>query len=175
MEALRRNISVIVGAVLAMVLHVAVAPALSIALFRPNIVFAFATVLAIVRSANASMIGAFALGVFADLIGSHPFGLMTFIMVVISFLLTRVFSVVDNSSLFMVAVSIAASLFLAELMYGFLLIQFGMGVSFVGLLAYRIVPCALYDCIVAFVLYPLVHRFIGPQASATQIPVAQFR
>ena len=72
----------------------------------------------------------------------------------------------------MVAVCIALSLLAAETAYGFLLIQFGMDISFPGLFVYRIAPCALYDCVLAFILYPFVHRFIGPQVVSTQIPLA---
>lgn len=175
MEALFRNISVVVGALVALVLYVVVTPAITIGPIRPNALLAFAAVLSIVRPNNVSMVVAFTLGLLGGMLSSYPVGLMAAVMVVISFALTRVFSVLDNGSVFMVVVCIAASMLLGEMLYGFLLVNNGMSVSFLSLLIYRIVPCALYDCVFAFILYPLVLRFVGPGTSATQIPVAQLR
>ena len=173
MEAIRRNISLVIAAALAFALQLVVTPAMTIALIRPNALLAFCVVLAMVRPANSSMVAAFVLGLLGGALSSHPIGLMAAIMVVVSFALIRVFSVLDGSSQIMAIACIAIAVLVAELAYGLLLIQFGMGVSFLSLLMYRIAPCALYDCILAFLMYPLVHRFVGPQVTATHIPVAQ--
>lgn len=175
MEALSRNISVIIACVVVLVLHVVVTPALAISLIRPNALLAFAAVISIVRPNNVSLVASFILGLLGGMLSSYPVGLMAATAVVISFILCRVFSVVDNSSLFMVVASIAIAMLIGEVLYGFMLTKTGLNVSFLSLLIYRILPCALYDCVFAFVLYPLVHRFVGPVSTATQIPVAQFR
>ena len=161
-----RNIPVIVAAFLALAVQVIITPALSIELIRPNALFAFTAVLAIVRPNNASIVTAFALGTVGGLLSSHPLGLMAAVLTVVTFLVTQVFSIIDNENVFM---------FLTELAYGFLLVQFDLNVSFFRLFIYGILPCALYDSVLAFVLYPLVRRFVGAPAAATQIPVAQFR
>ena len=176
MEALHRNISVVVGAVVAVIFQVAITPAISIAFIRPNALLAFCVVLAIVRPTNASMVVSFVLGLIYGVLSLYPLGLMAAVMAIVSFALTRVFSVLDGNSQIMVAICIAVSSLAAETLYGFLLIQFGMDVSFFGLFLYRIAPCALYDCVLAYLMYPIAHRFIGPKAVATHIPVArQFR
>ena len=155
MEALHRNISVVVGAVVAVIFQVAITPAISIAFIRPNALLAFCVVLAIVRPTNASMVVSFVLGLIYGVLSLYPLGLMAAVMA---------------------AICIAVSSLAAETLYGFLLIQFGMDVSFFGLFLYRIAPCALYDCVLAYLMYPIAHRFIGPKAVATHIPVArQFR
>ena len=174
MEALSRNISVIIACVVVLVLHVVVTPALAISLIRPNALLAYAAVISIVRPNNVSLVASFILGLLGGMLSSYPVGLMAATAVVISFILCRVFSVVDNSSLFMVVASIAIAMLIGEVLYGFMLTK-SLNVSFLSLLIYRILPCALYDCVFAFVLYPLVHRFVGPVSTATQIPVAQFR
>lgn len=176
MEALLRNIGVIVGCVAAFALQVIVVPAMTIGLVRPNALLAFVVVLAIVRPTNASLVAACVLGLLGGMLSSHPLGLLAAVMVAVAFVLSRVFSVLDGNSQAMAAVCIALGVLVGEVLYGFLLIQFGMDVSFFGLFIYRIAPCALYDCVLAFLMYPLVHRFIGPHVQATQIPVAeQFR
>lgn len=170
-----RNIPVIVAAFLALAVQVVITPALSIELIRPNALFAFTAVLAIVRPNNASIVTAFALGTVGGLLSSHPLGLMAAVLTVVTFLVTQVFSIIDNENVFMIAASLAIAMFLTELAYGFLLVQFDLNVSFFRLFIYGILPCALYDSVLAFVLYPLVRRFVGAPAAATQIPVAQFR
>ncbi len=173
MEAIRRNISLVIAALLAFVFQLVITPAMTIALIRPNALLAFCVVLAIVRPANSSMVVAFVLGLLGGVLSSHSVGIMAAVMVAISFILTRVFSVLEGNSQIMAFACIAIAVLIAEIAYGFLLIQFGMGVSFLNLLMYRIAPCALYDCILAFLMYPLVHHFVGPQITATHIPVAQ--
>ena len=173
METFRRNIRVVLGACVALVIQLVLTPALSIAFIRPNALLSFCVVLAIVRPANSSLITAFILGLIGGALSTNPVGIMAAVFVAVAFVLCRIFSVLDGNSQIMAAICIAVSVLLAETVYGFLLIQFGMDVSFPALILYRILPCALYDCVLAYVLYPLVHRFIGPLATTTQIPLAQ--
>lgn len=173
MKALRQNISLIIAALLAVVFHVMIVPALAIASICPNALLAFCVVLSIVRPTNASMVVSFLLGLLGGALSSQPLGILAAVMVLISFVLVQVFSVLDGNSQFMAALCIALAVLISELVYGFLLVQCGMNVSFFGLLVYRCLPCALYDCVLAYLMYPLVHRFVGPLPAATHIPVAQ--
>ena len=173
MEKIQRNITLFVAALAALLLQISVAPVLSIEVIQPNIVIAFCAVLAIVRPQNGAIVTAFIMGLLADLAGFHTVGLLAGVLVVISFALTRIFSVLDNEKLFMPVVALALAVLVGELGYAFLLTQADMSIGFGSLVLYRAAPCALYDFVVSLILYPLVMRFVGPGDTAAPIPVAQ--
>ena len=172
MEALSRNISLFVGALLAVLLYIVVGPTLSISGIQPNILFAFSAVLCIVRPNNVSLGCAFILGLLGGFLGTGTLGSMAFVMVFVAFLMTQYFSMVDNDSPFMQIIGIVLSLLVCEFFYAFLLTITGLDISLMSLFIYRVLPCALYDIVVALIMLPLVIRFIGPVASRTQIPAA---
>ena len=101
MNVTRDGIAVAVGAVVAVLLQVVVAP--NIALFgaMPNFVVAYALLVAIVRPMAAGPVMPFVLGLVFDLVSGGPVGAMAFLLVLMTFLAARAFAVLDNDTLFM--------------------------------------------------------------------------
>ena len=139
MNVTRDGIAVAVGAVIAVLLQIVVAP--NIALFgaMPNFVVAYALLVAIVRPATAGPVMPFVLGLVFDLVSGGPVGAMAFLLVLMTFLAARAFAVLDNDTLFMPLVIFVAATVLVE---------------------------ALYDCVIGLVLYPLAARVLAGAAPA---------
>ena len=161
MNVTRDGIAVAVGAVVAVLLQVVVAP--NIALFgaMPNFVVAYALLVAIVRPATAGPVMPFVLGLVFDLVSGGPVGAMAFLLVLMTFLAARAFAVLDNDTLFMPLVILVVSTLVVELFYAVFLMGTGFSAGPLDVFLYRALPCALYDCVVALVMFPLALRFLA--------------
>lgn len=158
------RVIVAVGAAVAVLLQVVLAP--NIALFSavPNFLLAYALVVAIVRASKNGVLLPFVLGMLFDLMGGGPVGAMAFLLVLASFAASRVFSVLNNDTLFMPLTILVASTLAVEMLYGLFLAWFGSDVSLLQAFVYRGLPCALYDAVVGLALYPIVSRFMSGQS-----------
>ena len=156
----RNNIVVAVGAVLAVLLQIVVAPAISVLNAQPNFLLAYVLVVAIVRPLEAGPVLPFALGLVCDFLGTGPLGGMAFLFVLVSFAAARAFSVLDNDTLFMPLTIFAAGAFAVEMLYAALLMALGFSASPLDAFLYRALPCTLFDCVVGLVLYPIMARLL---------------
>lgn len=165
MNVTRDGIAVAVGAVVAVLLQVVVAPNIALFGVMPNFVVAYALLVAIVRPATAGPVMPFVLGLVFDLVSGGPVGAMAFLLVLMTFLAARAFAVLDNDTLFMPLVIFVAATVLVEALYAAFLLALGFDASALDVL-YRALPCALYDCVIGLVLYPLAARVLAGAAPA---------
>ena len=155
----REGVVIAVGAVVALLLQIVVAPNIALFSAQPNFLLAYVLVVAIARPLDAGSVLPFALGLVCDLLGSGPVGGYAFLFVIV-----RAFSVLDNDTLFMPVTIFVVATFAAEMLYGALLIGLGLSASPVDAFLYRALPCTLYDCVVGFVLYPIIARLLASGA-----------
>lgn len=156
MNVTRENIIVIVGAVVAVLLQIIVAPNIAIFSIMPNFIMAFVLVVAMVRPREEGPVLPFVLGLTADLLGGGPVGGMAFLFVLVSFLASRAFLLLDNDTLFMPLAFVVISSLVVEMLYAALLMALGLSVSPLDAFLLRGLPCALYDSVVGLVLYPIL-------------------
>ena len=154
----REGIVIAVGAVVALLLQIVVAPNIALFSAQPNFLLAYVLVVAIARPLDAGSALPFALGLVCDLLGSGPVGGYAFLFVIVTF------SVLDNDTLFMPVTIFVVATFAAEMLYGALLIGLGLSASPVDAFLYRALPCTLYDCVVGLVLYPIIARLLASGA-----------
>lgn len=159
------RIAVVVGAVLAVILQIALAPYIAIGPAVPNFVVAFALVVAVSRPQSYSAVLPFVLGLVYDLTCGGPVGAMAFSLTAFSFLVARLHASFDNDTLFMPLAMIVLGSLLVEFSYGMFLLMFGYNAGFFEALAYRIVPCFVYDVVVGVILYLLTSRFFRQSLS----------
>ena len=156
------RIPIIIGAVLAVLLQIVLAPHIGLFGAVPNFIVAYAMVVAVVQPQSYGCVMPFVLGLFYDLFPGCPLGAMTFSLLVFTVAVARVFDLVNNDTLFMPLVTIAVGTLLVELSYAMFLLLFGYPAGFFEAFAYRIVPCFVYDFVIALILYPIAKRFIVP-------------
>lgn len=161
MNLTRESIIVAVGAVIAMLLQIVVAPNIALFSAQPNFLLAYVLVVAIVRPQEAGPVLPFVLGLVCDLLGAGPLGGFAFLFVIVSFVSSRAFSVLDNDTLFMPLTIFVIATFVVEMLYGALLIALGLSASPVDAFLYRALPCTLYDCVIGLVLYPIIARLLA--------------
>ena len=162
----REGIVIAVGAVVALLLQIVVAPNIALFSAQPNFLLAYVLVVAIARPLDAGSALPFALGLVCDLLGSGPVGGYAFLFVIVSFIASRAFSVLNNDTFFVPLVVIAVASFAVELLLGAFSLSIGVDVDLMSAIVYRALPCALYDCVIGLVLYPLAARVLAGAAPA---------
>lgn len=159
------RIVVIIGALVAVVLQILVAPHVTLFGAVPNFLLAFSLVTAIIRAGEYNPVLPFVLGLFFDLFTGGPVGAMAFSLMLFSYIASVFFSAADNDTLFIPLFTLIVGIFLTEFSYGMFLMLFGYPAGFFEALAYRVAPCFVYDFIVAVVLYFALRRILAPQTT----------
>lgn len=160
----REGFADFIGAVIVLLLQVVVAPNIALLGVVPNFILAYCLVISIVRPQATGLLLPFVLGLVFDLMGSGPVGAMSFLLVLASFVASRLFSIVDNGTLFMPLSILIIATLLVEMLYGLFLVSVGVDISFLDAFFYRGLPCSLYDAVIGLLMFPVAMRFIaGPQ------------
>lgn len=156
------RIFIVAGAFVALLLQILVVPHMTLfgGMAMPNVLVIFVMLVAVTRPAQFGPVLPFVLGLLFDLIGGGPVGAMAFSLTVFSMAVSAIILRANNDTAFVALVLLALGLLLVELSYGVFLMLFGYRVDLLAALAYRIVPCFLYDAVVAAVLFPLASRFL---------------
>lgn len=160
MEMNRESVAGIVGALIAVVLQIVLAPSIALFAAVPNFIVAFCVVRAVATPYKAGSLIPLALGLVFDLVGGGPVGAMAFVLVLVTFAASRLFAALNNDTLFMPVAVILASTMLVEVLYGLVVVACGAGVSFGDAFLYRVLPCMLYDCVIGLLLYPIAVRVL---------------
>lgn len=160
----------IIGAVLVVLLQAIVAPYLAIGLIVPNMALAFAVAYPVAARRADACLMPFLVGLAYDLLGSGPVGGMALLCLLASLLATNVTARFGDGSFFMPVASIAAAIFLADVLYAFICLTSGVDVGLGEALLYRSLPAFAYDTVMALVIYPLCRFILRPKPSEMDLP-----
>ncbi|WP_302964653.1 rod shape-determining protein MreD [uncultured Adlercreutzia sp.] len=172
MELTRETVAAVIGGIIAVLLQIIVAPAIALFAAVPNFIVAFCLVRAVATPHHAGALLPFACGLIFDLVGGGPVGAMAFVLVLVTFLASRLYAALDNDTLFMPVAILLASTVLAEVLYGFVVVACGAGVSLGDAFLYRTLPCMLYDCVIGLLMYPIaMNVMIGKPLGQPGTPI----
>ena len=170
----RERIFVLAGAVVVVLLQLLVAPHIGLFAAVPNFMIAFCMAMAVVHPASYGCILPFVLGLVFDFVGGGPVGAMAFSLTAFSVIVSRVFVRVDNDSLFMAFALMAVGVLLIHVSYAAFLAALGFNASLGEMLVYRVLPCFVYDTVLALIMYPIVTRLARP-AGVVRTELTQLR
>ena len=154
MEVTRETVAGIIGGAVAVLLQIALAPSIALAAAVPNFIVVFCVVRAVACPDHAGLLLPFILGLVFDLVGGGPVGAMALVLVLVTFLASRAYLVLNNDTLFMPAAILLASTMLVEVLYGIIVVACGATIM------YRVLPCMLYDCVIGLLFYPIAIRVL---------------
>lgn len=160
----RENVALVIGAVVSVVLQLAVAPNIALFSAMPNFITAFCLLAAIVRPATAGPVLPFVMGLVSDLAVGTPVGSSSLLLVIFCFAASRAFMVLNNDTALVPLLILAVSSLAIELCLGAFELSLGVQGGALEAFVYRALPCGLYDCVVGMILYPLAARFLTPQS-----------
>ena len=147
---MREKLVPLVSAAVVVLLQIVVAPVIAIYSVVPSFIVAFVIVLSIVRPEDTTYVYAFVMGIISDLFTQVPFGLTPLLLLIISFALSRVFEVLDKSSIAMVLVSCAVSLLFYEMIVVIVQLVLGYPAAFFDLIAARALPATIFNLFCVF-------------------------
>lgn len=150
-----------IGALLAVVLQVVLAPNITIFGAVPSFVVAYCLAAGMLLPPIPAYVLAFVCGMLADLLGYGPVGAVPFLLLVAIALLQRVHAALGNGTLFVSLAILAAFALAVPLLHTAFVVATTS--SFTALEAYgsQGISMAVYDCVLALVLYPLLARVLG--------------
>jgi rod shape-determining protein MreD len=160
-DTMREHATVVVSAIVMVLLQIILAPGMTIYFAMPNFVVVFVILTALSRSRSFGPILPFVMGLIYDFVVGGPVGAMAFALTLVCILAAYFFRAMDNGTLFMPFVFLAVSALCIEVIYGILLVIFGLNVGIVEAVFMRALPCALYDCVIGIILYPLARRLLA--------------
>ena len=115
MELSRETVAGVIGAVIAVLLQITVAPAITLFEAVPNFIVAFCVVRAVATPAASGSVMPLVLGLLFDLMGGDSWERMAFIvLVLVAFLASRLFMALNNDTLFMPVAIMLACIMLVE-------------------------------------------------------------
>lgn len=160
-------LSVGIGIAIAVLAQIIIAPNIAVFSAMPNFLLVITLVIALVRpERNSTIVIAFILGLFYDLISHTPVGIMAFLFVLAAFTASRMYVLLSNDTLFMFAVVYLVSVLAVEILYALFLTVFGLSAGLFEMVVLRALPCALYDFVIGLLVYLFASRFF------TETPVA---
>ena len=159
MSPISLKLPVVIGALIAIILQIVVAPNVNVLSAAPNFILCYVVAIAVGNARNVGYVLPFVCGLVYDIAGSGPVGAMAFVCVAVTFAASLAFQAFDNETLFIPVAIIIASCFLANIAYGILMIACGVDVGLLDALRCVCLPCGLYDTVLSLIAYPLVLRF----------------
>ncbi len=169
------TVALVVAGVAAFALQLISAPYICIGPAMPNFIVVFVFLCVVTRAQIFGCVAPFVLGLVYDFLSGNPVGAMAFSLTLFSFIGARVYSAMENDTLFMPLAVMGAGILLTETAYGLFLLATGYNAGFFEAFALRALPCAVYDCVVAFLLYPLAVRLFAPSGPTSPIVASQLR
>lgn len=159
------------GALLgATVLQAALAPHLAAFHVVPNFFLLVVVTLALVEGPIAGSAAGFVAGLLLDMLGTSVIGPWALVLAVVGYVAGSMSANMFAEGWLLPLSVVFMAGFLAELSYGLLLAVLGAGGSFFGTLASVVVPAALYNTALAFLVYPWLARALRQTPS-----MAEFR
>lgn len=166
---MRETVFLVLGAVVAVALQVILAPSIAIMGAMPNFILVYVGIAAMMRQSDSVYIMAFASGLAYDLVGTGAVGLMAALLTFVAFLSSRVSVILGNESFGVsLMVSMVCSL-LVELAFAACYIV-SADASVVSAIFMRALPCALYDCAMALIVFPPLSMLFIKSAPSHKAP-----
>lgn len=159
------RIKILIGAIVMVVLQLFLAPIISINAIVPNFLMAFTIVCTVARPDKSHLLFAFIMGLLFDLLSNGPVGAIAFAMVVVCFAVSFIVSKIQNINLVISIITIILAIFFTELIYGVFQMSLYVDSSFVDIIAFRVLPCTLYNVILGLIMLPILLRLLLPPIS----------
>lgn len=162
MVADNTNLKIYIGAIIVILLQLFLGSIISINHVLPNFLLAYTIVCIVLRPDKIHLTFAFIMGLIYDLVFSGPVGAMSFVMVVFAFIVSKVLLRLNLINLGISLITILASVFFVELFYGIFQAAITVDASFVDILSYRVLPCSIFDVILAFIMFAIMGKILAP-------------
>lgn len=168
---MRESVLLVVGAVVAVVLQIVLAPNLVILGSMPDLVLVYVGIASMLLRRDSVLVMAFFAGLAMDLVGTSTVGVCAGLYTLIAFLSSRAAGFFGNDTLgASLAISMGCFLLVEVLYAGFYILS--VDVSVIEALGQRALPCALYDCAMALIVLPITTHMFAAAAPSHKAPTS---
>jgi rod shape-determining protein MreD len=157
---MNRALPAIIAVAVATVLQATLAPYLAIGGVTPNFLLLVVVTLALTEGPTAGAASGFAAGLIFDLLGNGPVGPMALVLAVTGYLAGLLHEQMFAEGWLLPLTVLAIAALASEIAYGLLLGLLGEGAPFWQALLTTMLPAAVYDTVLALLVYPWLARFL---------------
>lgn len=157
---MNRVLPTIAAVLAAAVLQAGLAPYMAIAHVVPNFLLLVVVTLALVEGPSAGAAVGFVAGLIFDLLGSGPVGPMVLVLVLTGYLAGLMHEAMFAEGWLLPLTVLAIASLSAEVAYGLILIMLGAGGPFWLTFFTKMLPGAVYDIVLALLVYPWLAHFL---------------
>ena len=167
---MNRLIPTVVALLAAAVLQAALAPYLAIGQVVPNFLLLVVITIALVEGPAPGAAVGFSAGLIFDLLGSGPVGPMLLVLTLTGYLTGLMHENMFAEGWLLPLTVLAVATLSAEVAYGLILILLGSGGPFWSTFLTKMLPGAVYNTVLALLIYPWLARFLRQER-----PITTFR
>jgi len=150
----------VLAVVAAALLQVTLAPSFAIGGIVPNVLFLVVTTLALAEGPVPGASAGFAAGLVYDMLGSGPIGPMALVLTVVGYLAGLLHEQMFAEGWLLPLTVLGVAALGTETAYGLVLGLIGEGAPFWASLVTRVLPAAVYNTVLALLVYPWLARFL---------------
>ncbi|MBQ9068977.1 MAG: rod shape-determining protein MreD [Eggerthellaceae bacterium] len=154
-----------IGALLALVLQVVLAPNIAIMGTMPHFVIAYTMVVSLLVPGTPAYVVAFCLGMASDLLGYGPVGALPFILLIMAFAIGRAESAFGNGTVFVSCSILVVFVILAHFLHAAFMVAMTSTYSASEAFLLIAIPQSLYDSVLAVIMYIALRRMFSPSPS----------
>lgn len=166
---MRRGVPAALAIMVAAVLQVAIAPHVAIGGVVPNVLLLVVITLAFFEGSEAGLYGGFATGLLLDLLGTGPVGAWALVLAVTGYVSGLVAQNVFAEGWLLPLTVAAVACLLAEGAYAAMLAVLGTSGGFAAALWTRVLPGAVYNAVLALLVYPWLARSLRREPRLTEL------
>lgn len=164
-----RNAMQTIIIIVAILLQLLVAPNIAIGGATPNFLLIAVVVIAISSGPQQGSIAGFALGLTFDLFESGPIGPWALVLTLIGFLAGSLQRNIFAESWRLPFMIVLIASFLAQVLYGIVLVLVGSDIGFWASFVHRMLPATLYNAAVSLVLVPIAANALARSSQPISI------
>ena len=157
---MRRLLPTLAALLVATVLQAGLAPYLAIAGVTPNFLLLVVVTIALVEGPGPGAAVGFTAGLIFDLLGSGPVGPMILVLTLTGYLAGLMHENMFAEGWLLPLTVMAIASLSAEVAYGLILILLGSGGPFWSTFFTKMLPGAVYNTVLALLIYPWLARFL---------------
>ena len=160
----------VLGALLAVVLQIIVAPNIAIMGTMPQFIIVYAVALSLLMPKEQAYILVFCLGMIGDLLGYGPVGALPFILLICVVLSNFAQGTFGNGTLFVSCIIVVATTLVVHFLHAAFMIAMTSSYTAIDAFLLVAIPESLYDCILAVLCYLALRKILSPgQASMASV------
>lgn len=152
----------VLGAVIAVVLQVVLAPNVAIMGTMPQFIIVYAVAISLVLPRDQVYIIVFVLGMVGDLLGYGPVGALSFILLIVALLIDFAQKTFGNGTLFVSCIIVVAFTIIVHFLHAAFMVAMTSTYTAADAFLLIAIPEALCDCVLAVLCYLAMRRLLSP-------------